>query len=1022
MGFTYDEIRRAAYLLAPGAAPLTARYRVLPFPEHWRDSLLALCNTGRNGDAEPYRTVPTYRMDGVLQSLAPDLVVRGRGSEKHKDGEDFWLYAPADLPHPLPGGTFERLLTAWVRNLRPEPAHRRQVAETLTELRAEPPRWEVVEVDLLGCGTSDGGTAVPLGRQFQLATDHLARRILALDPYDTGAGFLWFRAVPRGPRQQGAELMSQPLPHEVKDRTWWFSVVVNISLHTVPFSPHPRLHIHTGIRRWATHPGAGDRLRLPFRRDTSVYLRPTVPWLPGAPASERYAVARLTWDRTERAHGWREAGPAGILRDIALGQPFPDPAELLTAPELWIGDGPGVRAAVVHSTHMGQHGVKPGLMSHQRSQIAEWAEQALPEGLVRAPDLKRSRISSNTPANSRPKPQKDAKKAEEVRAARARRAALAVAVRALADEEPVAAGVPVMEGRLLWQTAAMRDAAIAALTEVLALEGDGGAPAPEDFETGKPGNPVILHWNTPELNVRLRCLTLSGGLADGLGIISDRRPKGEALAKAITDRRTAIADFLTADGANPDIPTLALVEIDRRADFQSPLDDPKFALRLGCADAGVVTQFTAVPRRAKGYNSEKNAAYRAYSAWLDGLRQLGVRVVPEHTLGDRLPAGLHYAAVRMVKRRADGPTRQAQHTPVAVLVSPVEPGSGQAVVRGWDQERRVWIPYPKFLLRLTRIAEIPGTSDGAEVDAAPGVEVLPSSPAVNGQPRPRLTFQARRRNTEEQRAATARYLQRMIRSLQGRPTLLLAHSQNSRMHWPWLQDSQAVPDLIRTGLADAARLSPDLRLVRVRGADGRETPQWWGVGNPSGVNGLAAGLWTEPATPATAAGRVFYSTTDKAATFRASAVEADKLAPRPLRMGKRRGELTIDTEIPAWNPALMEITVLGCHPASSGEGGDSPEALALAVHQLRQAPDYLDSLSLPLPLHLAALAQEYVLPTVADGDGTADDSSAVDDLAELLGEEMFPTVDESSDPDPEPAIASDLTQVTDLEEHLPLFT
>ncbi|SMD24608.1 RNaseH domain-containing protein [Lentzea albidocapillata] len=50
----------------------------------------------------------------------------------------------------------------------------------------------------------------------------------------------------------------------------------------------------------------------------------------------------------------------------------------------------------------------------------------------------------------------------------------------------------------------------------------------------------------------------------------------------------------------------------------------------------------------------------------------------------------------------------------------------------------------------------------------------------------------------------------------------------------------------------------------------------------------------------------------------------------------------------------------GCHP----DKGDDPEALALVVHQQRQAPDYSDALR--LPLHLAKLAQEYVLSTVAE--------------------------------------------------------
>lgn len=37
-------------------------------------------------------------------------------------------------------------------------------------------------------------------------------------------------------------------------------------------------------------------------------------------------------------------------------------------------------------------------------------------------------------------------------------------------------------------------------------------------------------------------------------------------------------------------------------------------------------------------------------------------------------------------------------------------------------------------------------------------------------------------------------------------------------------------------------------------------------------------------------GRVFYSTTPESAQFRTSGVEADKLAPRPIRMGRRKGK------------------------------------------------------------------------------------------------------------------------------------
>jgi hypothetical protein len=227
----------------------------------------------------------------------------------------------------------------------------------------------------------------------------------------------------------------------------------------------------------------------------------------------------------------------------------------------------------------------------------------------------------------------------------------------------------------------------------------------------------------------------------------------------------------------------------------------------------------------------------------------------------------------------------------------------------------------------------------------------------------------------------------MIHSLRGAPTALLACGQNGRLHWRWLQDGQAEPDLIKLGHAPAAYLDPDLRLIRVRTGDGRETPQWWGNAAPGSPNGLPAGLWrhTDTSAPMTA-GRVFYSTTPKASTFRDSAVEADILATRPLRQGKNKGKPTTDVHIPAWNPDLVEIAILGCHE----HAGDDPEAYALAMHQMRQAPDYLDALTLPLPLHMASLAQEYVLPTLAE-DAAAGGGAAQEPAPEVADDQQEPS-------------------------------
>ena len=935
MPAVYDRVRAAAWLPASSDASLTARYRALPFPEQWRDVMLDLCNTGRPEDAELYRTVPTYRMDQVLQTLAPDHLVLGRPFSGQGDA-GYWLLVPEGTT-PLPEPAFRALRNAWLNDLRPDIADSHEYRDLLSRARnlldESPPSWRPVELELLRCPVTDGGTAAPLDHQYPLTTDWIARRVLALEPYDFDGGRLRFHAVPRGPRDQGAELVSEPLPFETRGRTWWYSVRLNITLHTVPFERLPRIHLHAGIRRWATRVSTTTgRLHLPPGRKTTVLLRPRVPWLRGAPVSDRFAVASLErrWDREAGAWtaGWAYGGPTGILRRISLAEPFPDAEEVLTSPEKWLIDD--MRAAVVHSTAMGRHGVGTGLMSDQRSKIVAWAEAAIPAELCPVPERVRTTLGSSAPSSP-----KGPSRAERVRKA----AAYAMTCMGVpGTDEP-----PVLEARLLWQTPEMRDTAIDALCSHLGLV-HGDRPGGTEYRDAAPGTPVVLEWRTSELVVRLRCLRLTGGLGTDLPFPDGGRPAKAAVTDAIATRRDEAARFLMSDRPGP-VPSIALVELDRAADFTTAHHDPKFALRLGFAEAGVLTQFLAVPKKVKGYNSIGNAEHRALKAWDDGLRQLGARVHTPPGPATGVPAGMRFASVWMVRRNRKSSTRWAGLIPIAVLMTP-GPEDGTVRVQGWDAAADDgagdWIPYPAMLLRLTQYVEISSVASGAEEEDSPAA-------------RP-----SRRRSREDQRRATGEWLQKVQRSLRGAPTMLLADAQNARSCWTWLQDGTVEADRIRTGHAPGRRLDPDLRLVRVRTGQGRETAQWWGVNRDDGPNGLPSHLWVPQK-----AGRVFWSTTPKPVQFQSSAVVADKLGGRRLTQGPRVGELTVDTDKPAWNPSLVEIAILGCHETD----GDIPEALALLVHHLRQPADYPEALSLPLPLHLAGLAQQYVLPLPPESSG-----------------------------------------------------
>lgn len=1010
----YKKNRRSAYHLADGAVPWTEDFRALPFPEQWHPGLLELHNHGRAEDKQR-QTLPTRRLDGVLQTLAPDVIVRPRPRTPLEPGplpaeEDYWMYVPASAPDPFPGHSFGQLLDAWLRTLGPrdavqDPQLRTKLLACSADLKKSLPKWQpVTGVELLKTAVTGSGTAAPEPRQFQLATDALARRILALDACPFDGGELRFRAIPRGPRDQGAELMSQPLCRTVKRKEWWFSVVLNISLHTTPFDSRPRLHLHWSVRRWATHPRAATkRLNLPYQVATTVYLRPTIPWLPGAPPTERYALARLRRDRAADSFVWTENDTAGILRGLSLAGNFPNPEQLLSDPVSWLGEGSGVRAAVVHSTRMGTHEIGAGLMPNQRAQLTEWAEQALPGAVVRVPDLVRGRGKGiGAPKNRRPKPRtEEAKKAEALREAHARRVALATQHRIAAGGREQD-GPPMVETRLLWQSPEVRKEAVAEFAKTLGLDGDGGLAAAHvtdrEFDEARPGAPVILEWQTPELTLRLRCMPLADGLGDRLVPDPAVKGRGAALAAAVTTRRRALREWLLADGADPSRPALALVEIAHRSTFRPASTDPKFAIRLGCADAGLLTQFVVTPSTDKQIDNAQSLGHRAHSSWLDGLRQLGVRVLPQHTLGDDLPDGLQYAAVWMVKRRKDGPTRLPKHLPVAVLVTPLAEGEGLASVRGWDDATGEWVSYPRFLLGLVKQAEI-------DPEAFTEPEASAEGPQTE---MPWVTGKQWRTNLAQQRRETAGFLQRVLHSLRGQPTALIAHAQNSRLHWPWLQDGQTARDLLRVGHAPAGRLDDELRLVRVRGRGGRETAQWWGLAEVGKPHGQPAGFWAEaPEREGRTSPdeRVFYSTTERPGTHSISPA-LDRLATRV----NAAGNLTSQAGTGAWNPTLVEIAVLGCHPDNYGADTvqgrpDDAEALALAVHQLRQAPDYAAALSLPLPLHMAGLAQAYVLPMLAENEGSSGESEAASPVDQDQGAE-----------DPDLADAAGLAEMPDADD------
>jgi len=486
-----------------------------------------------------------------------------------------------------------------------------------------------------------------------------------------------------------------------------------------------------------------------------------------------------------------------------------------------------------------------------------------------------------------------------------------------------------LNAEVLWQDTRTRDGLIAQLAEALGLDN------PDSSDPG------LLTWQTSELTVRVH-LEEAGDLAARLDFPGPK-PRKKHLRQAIGQRRRQASGHL----ASSQPADLTIIEIGHPDDF-APLTDPKFTLRLGCADAGRLTQFITTPSGKKKTATRTSIEHRSLQSWTDGFRQLGLSTIPEHSL-DGLPAGLNTVALWLVKRRADGPTGQRRMTPVAVRTDP------SGAITGWDPDTGEWIPYRTMLLRLTRNADIPGEE---EAEAAENEESGKS-------PRPWYP------DFEEQRAITAQFIKPLLYSLRREEVLLITHAQNTRGLWPFLVNGNLLRDSLQFGASPAQGIGlygDGLRHVRVRDHSMNETPQWYGCtpaaekvsqdDDPTDHYGIAAGLWVNPDGGSDL--RTFLSTAAKASTAKNAAVDASKFTTR----ANQQGETVIDTGKNASNPGIIELAVAACNPAPGAKTttASDPELWAALVHQLRRAPDYRDTLALPLQMHLAKLTEEYVLP------------------------------------------------------------
>ncbi|MFI1123919.1 pPIWI_RE module domain-containing protein [Streptomyces hygroscopicus] len=907
----YHTIRVAAYEPDPLLGPWREEMRVLRLGEELHTELTRMHAEADKGSVRPGR-LPVRRLNSLLQAMAPGVIATGRNAGT--DGCLPWLYAREAVPREV----LTPVIGTWAAGMFREEDDT-EGADLEQRLRSDDPaeavhlpHWEAESVDLAETVTSVGGTAEPAARLYSLLPEWIAFR-LAARTFRTGGITLRFRVESSG---NGARLVSwPPQRYERRGQTWYYSACLNISVHTVPFASRFRVHVSTQVRRWAT--------RLDVRPHqlggTTVLLDAPLPWPGGPDRGYRLMVNTLGYDRRLKELAWRHHSPAPLVPELDIVRNYPQPEALFSHPERWINGSGGVAAGIVYHPSIGPHEVGPGLMPRERADLDAWVEQGLRPMLTRVPDLTRV-TRSNTPSLlPRARAGRDPG-VQDAQLALQRRAALARALNGRA-----------LEIDIFWQSPETRAALLAELPKLIGFP-PGEIVVPADDDTWR--------WRGEGVEIRVRARP-AGTLADALPIsLERRRPRAVRLAEAVEGRCWLVAD---QGVPRPDAAGVVITEIAGKERFSAvPDSDPKHALRIAWARQGRLSQFVNLPDR-----TDSGLEHRARWTWLDVFRQLGAISPPAHRVGAGVPGDLQYAALWFVRHTRKGPTRCPVRRLVAVRV---RPGDGPGVIEGWDAERAEWVPYPKLLLLLSQAVE-PVAGEGEEADTGgPG-----DGAAARGGRRPATrpgVKQHRQRDTERQ-------IRALLFQLRDRPTLLLADAGNLRQCWPGLRNGELDRDMLSFGTEPAQRhtlYGEDLRVVLVRDANARgEVAEWYARDAKGGV-GFAEGVWGTAETGS----RVFASTASKPHTVAKLPKGLMKLAP--TAQGRTAPGKT------AWNPGQLEITVLGCLSekalADSGREGDLPDRpaeWATLTHQLRYHDDY-PPLARPLPLHLARLAGEYVLP------------------------------------------------------------
>jgi hypothetical protein len=659
----YNQLRPVAFRLNPDIRALPYYFYALQFPEHWKE-VLTTVQAELKGRPRDRVRLPIASLNRALRALVPDLIHINKRAEKFGSGS--WLYSKV----PIDPRALHLIVRAWVEAelVTDSGPEQRWV---LDELQTEALQWTRESVDLVVWDTESNGTAKWHDQSFRMLPDLMSTELCEEEiAFDFGPEPLRFRRAPLEPGQAGTELISWP-PRQFPDhrgQAWFFSIIVTLTVQTVPLQPFPVIHCDLGVRRWLSQttfiPGG----------ETSVYLLTGVPWIKGLHYSRSFQVATLRWERVSSPK--REYGQspfrltwanklAPILAHLRSPQPFPSPEALAEDPVSSLNPHGQTSAAVVYHNRMrADHGVGPGLMPGDRCPLAEQFAECLAPNLRFTEPLPRVKqyrgVKFPNPFFERPKVDAPSAPHEELCAERRYIIGQSVGNRLTLE--------------IWYQSSSVRKALIRTICEHL------GQP--------QAVMEASYTWDTPEISLSLLLQPLGP-----MGSELNPNPKisnfAERRRQAITQRVEAVKTQLSTSGRDTGF-VGALIELSGADEFDADTD-PKLALRLGLAHVKRLTQF--ITPGDKG-----SLDYRTKASFLDLLRQLGAQAAPPPLTIEGLPASLNYVGLWLIKQNRFNSLTGTR----AIIPAFVYMNSATTEIKATAPGLEGWLSYPEALLAMAQ--------------------------------------------------------------------------------------------------------------------------------------------------------------------------------------------------------------------------------------------------------------------------------------------------------------------------------